>query len=723
MPPPNSQSGTARRRAGFGHSPNLSRAATGDSASADRPFDPSDLSTYCDAATESEGDAYALEPLDSALPGEIADSAAAGPFDFASRLATAPDRPGVYLMRDRRGCIVYVGKAASLKARLRQYFAGQDERFFVAHLHHILGAIDVVVTATAKEALLLENELIKQHQPQFNVKLKDDKRFLHLRLDTAQPFARLQVVRRPAKDGALYFGPYASASAARQTLAQINRHFQLRTCPDSIFANRTRPCLEYQIRRCLGPCTLPVDRDEYAGHVRDVALFLSGRRSELVHHLQTRMAQAAVSEDFERAARYRDHVKALQVSLEQQNVAQFDRTQALDAVGLYREGARVCVAVLTFRQGVLLGSRGHVLKDQEWPDAEIVSGYLQSLYDRGHAVPDEVLVPVELPDAEVVAEWLGDLRRQRAQIDSAAVPRGQVVLAWPQRGPKVRLVEMAAENARQVFEDQARTAEKRQAALAGLHKRLHLNRLPRRIECYDISNISGTDPTGSMSVALDGDLAPREYRTFGVRGLDTPNDFEMMREVLGRRLERVKSSGWPLPDLVVIDGGKGQLKVALAVLDELGLAGIVDVVGLAKARAQASSDHGESAASPERVFLPGIKNPVVMPQHSSEIYLLVRLRDEAHRLAITAHRSRRNKRTLKSKLDGVPGIGEAKKKALLTAFGSLAGVRTADHAAIASVPGIGPELARRIVALLRPTVAAVSPDQPPVMTSPEPSII
>ena len=709
MPPRNRRTAT---RAGSG-------PANGDPTTGDRPFDPGDLRTYLEG-TDDDGETYALEPLDAALPGEIADVTPQSDFDFAARLATAPDRPGVYLMRDRKGRIVYVGKAASLKARLRQYASGQDERFFVAHLHAILGAIDVVVTATAKEALLLENELIKQHQPQFNVKLKDDKRFLHLRLDPSQPFPRLQVVRRPAKDRALYFGPYASASAARQTLAQVNRHFQLRTCPDSIFANRTRPCLEYQIRRCLGPCTLPVDGDEYAGHVRDVSLFLAGRRSELVHHLQTRMATAAQIEDFERAARYRDQVKALQASLEQQHVALLDRPTAFDAVGLYREGSRVCVAVLTFRQGVLLGSQGHVLKDQEWPDAEIISGYLQSLYDRGHAVPDEVLVPAELPDADVVADWLSDLRRQRAQAEGAAAARGQVVVGFPQRGPKVRLVELAAENARQVFEDQARTAEKRQAAMTGLQKRLYLSRLPRRIECYDISNISGTDPTGSMAVALDGDIAPREHRTFGVRSLDTPNDFEMMREVLGRRLERAKSSNWPLPDLVVIDGGKGQLKVALAVLDELGLAGYVDVVGLAKARTLDSSDHGESASSAERVFLPGIKNPVVMPQNSNEMYLLVRLRDEAHRLAITAHRNRRNKRTLKSKLDGVPGIGDAKKKALLVAFGSLAGVRDADQAAIAAVPGIGPELARRIAALLQPKKAA---DQPPVITSPEPSTI
>ena len=667
-------------------------------SSADRPFDPDDIRTYLlDGQAE---DVYALEPADQALPGELADDLPASEFEFSARLQTAPDRPGVYLMRDRRGHIVYVGKAASLKARLRQYATGQDERFFVEHLRAILGGIDLVVTATAKEALLLENELIKKHQPAFNIKLKDDKRFLHLRLDPAQQFARLQVVRRPIRDGAQYFGPYASASSARQALGQINRHFQLRTCPDSIFANRTRPCLEFQIHRCLGPCTLPVDPAEYAGHVRDVSLFLSGRRSELVGRLKERMATAAEHEHFERAARYRDQIKALQTSLEVQNTVLLDEPRSFDVVGLYRQGARVCVAVLHFRQGVLLGSQGYVLKDQHWSDGEVIAGFLQVTYDRGRGVPDEVVVPVAVDQAEIVSEWLTDLRKQRMVLQGQAPQRGSVDIVCPQRGPKLRLVELAAENAQQVFDDQVQSAQRQQATLVALHKNLHLRRLPQRIECYDISNISGTDPTGSMAVAIGGDLASAQQRTFAVRSLDTPNDFEMMREVLTRRLERAKSSGWPLPDLIVVDGGKGQLKVAEVVLDELGLLDAIDVVGLAKARTVASDDHGPSAASPERVFLRGIKNPVVLPQNSNEIYLLTRLRDEAHRLAIGAHRKRRAKRALHSKLDGIIGVGPAKKTALLAAFGSLRGVATADPAAVAAVAGIGPELARRIGVVL-----------------------
>lgn len=703
--------------------------------SADRPFDPADLRSYTDgnwqdlaqaddfsngldgdsvddpidlgdAPTQWPSDAvYAFGTAEGVTPGQVADpsirsSLSAGTsFDFESRLQTAPERPGVYLMHDRTGAVVYIGKAASLRSRLRQYASGQDERFFVHQLRAVLGAIEVIVTATEKEALLLENELIKRHQPRFNVKLKDDKRFLHLRLDTRTPYPRLQVVRKPASDGAQYFGPYPSASTARQAIAHINRHFQLRTCPDSIFRNRVRPCLEYQIHRCLGPCVLPVPQEEYANHVKDVSLFLGGRRSELVGRLKQRMAEAAAAEQYERAGRHRDQVKAIESSLEQQSAVLQRHRQSMDAIGLYREGARACVAVLTFREGTLLTHHGHLLKDQEWSDAEVVAGFCQWLYDQGQGVPDELLVPVEIADQAVVAEWLTDLRKQRAHLSSEPPPRGKVEVVAPERGVRHKLLQAAADNARQVFEDRARKSQGQAATLLGLQQRLRLKKLPRRIECYDISNIQGTDPTGSMSVAWDGALAPREYRTFAVRSLDTPNDFAMLYEVLGRRFERVQSHGWPLPDLVMIDGGKGQLKMAEAVLRELGIQD-VELCSLAKARTLEGDDLGPSQSSAERVFLPGIKNPLVLPQNSNEIYLLTQLRDEAHRLAIGLHRKRRDKRTLTSKLDKVPGVGPQRKLALLAAFGSVQGVRQAAEVDVAALPGIGTALARKIAIAL-----------------------
>ncbi len=644
------------------------------------------------------------EPLEPGpLPGTLADPGSQSDiaFDFDDRVRLLPERPGCYLMRDRQGVIVYIGKAANLRARLRQYASGQDERFFVQWLRQVLGDLEVIVTASEKDALLLENELIKRHQPRFNVKLKDDKRFIHLRLAQDESFPRLQVVRRPARDKALYFGPYASASAARATLAQINRWFQLRTCPDAVFRNRTRPCLEYQIQRCPGPCVLPVDPADYAVHVRDVSLFLSGRRGELLGRLKQQMQEAAADEAFERAARYRDRLQAVEASLETQRISQPGQTQALDALGIYREGARVCLAILSFREGVLLGSQGHVLKDQEWADHEVLSGFISQIYDRGQPVPDELLLPSELPDQDVLADWLTDLRKQRAQLQATPCVRGKVELVVPQRGWKAQLLTMAQENARQTFEDRLRQGQDAQRTLEGLQKRLHLQRLPRRIECYDISNISGTEPVGSMVVFTDGVADKAEYRRFKVRTLDTPNDFAMMYEVLSRRFQRLQDGQGRAPDLVVIDGGKGQLKMAQEALQDLGMGG-VDLCGLAKSRTLAGSDLGPSQFSPERVFRPAFKNPIVMPQNSNEIYLLTRIRDEAHRFAITFHRQLRQVRVMRSLLDRVPGVGTERKKSLLQAFGSLKGVKAATHAQLAQVPGVGQDLARRIRLVLAP---------------------
>jgi excinuclease ABC subunit C len=664
-----------------------------------------DLARLRDAA-----DATPVQPDLSVAPGAIAELASlAGvaeprkgtePFDFDERLRTVPDRPGVYLMRDREGRICYVGKAASLRDRLRQYLLQQDERFFVGLLDRVLGGIDVVVTRTEKEALLLENELIKAHQPRFNVRLKDDKRFLHLRLATDEDFPRLQVVRRPGRDGAQYFGPFASASSARATLQQVNRWFQLRTCSDAVFRNRTRPCLEHQIGRCPAPCVLPVEPKDYAGHVRDVALFLSGRRGELVERLKTRMAAAADSEEFERAGRMRDQIRAIEATVQQQHVALLGQRRSLDAIGLYREGAKAAVSVLSFREGVLLGAQGYLLKDQEWRDQEVVEGFAMQLYDRGQPVPDELFVPCELAGAEVLAEWLGDLKRGRQALEGGKTG-ANVQVIQPQRGAKAKVVELANDNARQVFADRAQQAASAAQTLDGLQRRLHLQRLPRRIECYDISNISGTDPTGSMVVAHDAELVPREYRGFAVRGIEGSNDFAMMYQVLDRRFQAAKDGRTPWPDLLLIDGGRGQLRMALHVLRDLGIDGI-DLIALAKSRSLDADDLGPSRHSPERVFLPGLKNPIVLPQNSNELYLLARLRDEAHRFAITLHRKRRTKRTLGSRLDQIPGVGPARRKALLQAFGSLKAVAEADAAALAAVPGVGPDLAQKIVRALHP---------------------
>ncbi len=615
------------------------------------------------------------------------------------RLRTAPHAPGCYLMRDRTGEVVYVGKAADLRARLGQYFAPNpgDTRFFVGLLDRVLGSIDVLVASNAKEALIVENDLIKRYQPRFNVKLKDDKNFLNLRLRTDQPYPRLEVVRRQrAGDGADYFGPYDSASALRNTLRVVNRHFGLRTCTDRQLNNRSRPCLEHQIGRCPAPCVLPVSPEDYGERVAEVRLFLQGRAAPLLKRLRAKMEAAAQALEFEVAAHVRDQIAAIERSLTRQAV-RLRGGQDVDCFGLHREGARAVVQLLTLRGGLVASTRSYPMRRMELPDEALVRGFLRAFYDGTRPVPDLVLTPVPLEDIEAWAEVLSEQRGRRVEV------------RWPQRGDKRRLVEMANRNALTSFQAQLGAEADARAALERLRDKLRLPALPRRIECYDISNIQGTDPVGSMVVALDGVLAPQAYRRFRVRSLETPDDFSMMREVLGRRLRRGQREG-DLPDLILVDGGKGQLRVAEEVLAEVGVPG-VELASLAKERALDERGHVKrgatgtpSSAAPvhsdERVFRPGRKNPVALRPNSEAMYLLVRLRDEAHRFAITYHKQRRRKRTLASALDAIPGVGEARKRALLRRFGSVRGVGEASVDELASTPGISQALAERIARAL-----------------------
>ena len=607
-----------------------------------------------------------------------------GPFDLEERLRLLPREPGVYLMKDRAGTIIYIGKAKSLQSRVRSYFgASSDTRFFVGLLDRVLGDIETIITANEKEALLLENELIKRHKPRYNVELKDDKNFLSIRIDRKQPYPRLEVVRRRKNDGAWYFGPYHSASAIRQTLRIINRHFYLRTCPDSVMRNRSRPCLEYQIHRCPGPCVLPVDTSGYRESVEEVAMFLEGRADQLVASLEGKMGGAAGALDFELAAHYRDQIKAIRASLMKQDI-DIGRDRDMDAFGLYREGALVTVQLVQVRRGFVAGSRAFSLGRHELPDDEVLSSFVQQYYDRTVELPEEVLLPLELEGAAALALWLTE--RRGARVD---------VLA-PKRGAKVRLLEMAARNAEQSFAEKQRTEAEALVTLSNLQRRLDLRNLPSRIECYDISNIQGAEAVASMVVFTDGEPDKASYRRFRMKAAAEPNDFLMMYETIGRRFKRGVDIG-DLPQLVVIDGGKGQLNAALQAFGELDIVD-VDIVGLAKSRVEEKGGtlSDEPTHSAERVFKPGQKNPVVLRQDSHELYLLTRIRDEAHRFAITYHKLLRDKRTLRSPLDGVPGIGETRKKALLKHFGSLKRLREATPEQLAEVPGIGDDLAAAI---------------------------
>jgi excinuclease ABC subunit C len=621
-----------------------------------------------------------------------------------------PTEPGVYLMKDRRGKVLYVGKARSLRARVRQYFqpSSSDTRAFVPLLEGIVADIETVVTGNEKEALLLENNLIKQHQPRFNVKLTDDKNFLVLRLDTRAAWPRLEVVRKIADDGAQYFGPYHSPGACREALRVVNRHFQLRVCTDHMLQGRQRPCLQYQIKRCLAPCVFDVPTSDYAEQVRFVGLFLDGKSDELLEDLRQRMKAAASRAAFEHAATLRDQIRALESVLEAQRVVS-DSFVDQDVIGFHREGQAVELAVLFVRQGKLVGNRAFSFGKQEFPDDEILSSFLGLFYDLQVAVPAEVLLPFAIADAEVKAEWLTDKRG------------GKAAVLVPQRGPRRALVELARKNAAASFASRRDKSRDSEANLARLQRRLGLPRLPRVIECFDISHVQGSDPVASMVVFEDGEPAKARYRTYRIKSAPGGDDFASMYEVLSRRFRRsvepgAEKTSWQLPDLLVVDGGKGQLSVALAAARDAGVdvrpgAGL-PIVALAKEREPAADESSQQAPvgpptsrpkpdapaqrRPDRVFLAYVKDPIAIGPASAEMFVLAHLRDEAHRFAVGFHRSQRKRRTIRSALSSIPSVGPSRQRALLRHFGSLRAVGKASLEALLAVPGMNETAARAV---------------------------
>lgn len=590
--------------------------------------------------------------------------------EVRARIDALPEEPGVYLFKDRRGRIFYVGKAADLRARVRSYFGrGGDTRPFVATLDRRLADVETVVTRSAKEALLLENNLIKLHRPRFNVLLRDDKNFLVLRLDDRVPWPRADLVRKIGDDGARYFGPYHSATAARATLRAVNRHFALRTCSDRVFAQRKRPCLQFFIKRCPAPCVLDVPRDAYLEQVHQAALFLAGRREELTGRLRANMAAASADLAYERAAELRDRIAALEVSLETQRVVLPERRD-LDVVGFHRDGATVDLAVLHVRQGKLLGRRTWALARQEVEDADVIAGFVGSYYDAGEPIPDAVLLPCDIDDRAAKTDWLTEKRGRRVEIVA------------PRRGARRELLDIAMRNAEAAWRQRTTRAAEVTDALEKLQARLSLAKLPRRIECVDVSHLGGTATVASIVSFLDGEPEKSRYKRMKLKQAERNDDFAAMYEALSRRFRRAKAGddGWELPDLLVIDGGKGQLGSARAALRDAGLDGALDLCALAKER------KGED--KPDRVFLPGAKDALRLRPNSAALYVLAHVRDEAHRFAVAYHRKLRRIRALRSALDDVDGVGRERRRALLLAFGSLRALRDAEVGAIARVPGM-----------------------------------
>lgn len=612
-----------------------------------------------------------------------------------------PTAPGVYLMRDKAGKVIYVGKAKNLRARLRSYFRDSgDDRPQIQFLRRRIAAVETIVTTTEKEALLLENTLIKEHRPRYNIQLRDDKTYISLRLDLGHEWPRLHRIRKrlPGDSKATYFGPFASSQAVRETLRFLLTHFPLRSCSDHVLANRRRPCLLYQIGRCCAPCVKPVDRDEYKSLVDATILFLKGRREDVLRLLREKMEEYSESMQFEKAAALRDRIAAVEETLEGEKVVShrvFDR----DVVALARDQGRLVFAVLVFRQGKLTDSHTFDARDLDLDDGELLDQFVSQYYDGSRVVPRDVLLSAAPAEIELVESALSAQRE------------GPVRVHVPQRGNKRRLVEMAGQNARAQLERILAGRRSEEQVLDALRERLGLASIPRHIECFDISNIQGSMAVGSMVCFRDGQPEKSDYRHFVIRTVEGANDFAMMREVLERRYKRMVDEDRPMPDLVLIDGGKGQLGVARIVFEDLGLTDRVPLAAIAKSKLKpALRRAAPKIRTEERIFLPGRKNPVLFRRGDPALYLLQRVRDEAHRFGITFHRKLRRKSNLRSVLDTLPGIGKTRRQALLRHFGSVARLREAPLEAIKSVPRMPEAVAETVFRFLHPAQEELFPE-------------
>jgi excinuclease ABC subunit C len=588
-----------------------------------------------------------------------------------------PREPGIYLFRDSAGTVLYVGKAKTLRDRVRGYFQpGGDGRLFVRFIERRVADVEVVVTRSEKEALLLENNVIKTHQPRYNVRLKDDKSFLQLRIDAKHPFPAIVPVRRPRKDGARYLGPYASARAIRTTLRMVRSVFPLRDCRDAEFDNRTRPCLKHQIGMCAAPCVGLVTKEQYGELLEGAVRVLQGDTAELLARLQEGMRDAAAKLEYERAAVLRDRIAFLSTSTEAQAVEgrQFaDR----DAFGLHRRGRRIELCLLEFRGGKLLTSRPFSLAT-DLPDDEALSSFLGAWYAGARPLPDEVLLPLPAYAMEAFAELWSERRGRPVRV---AVPRA---------GSGLRALEMANRNA----ELAAQTAHEQQrierTVLEDVRRRLGLAHAPRRIECIDVSHTQGAAPVASLVVFTDGRPDKAAYRRFRVRTTAGNDDFGAMREVVARRFR--PGRGAP-PDLLLLDGGRPQLAAVEAVLAERGVA--VELAAIVKAERRGRG-LALSAEEVDHVVRPGVAAPIALPPDDEACFLLQRVRDEAHRFAIAYHRRLRSRGALESELVAVAGLGAKRIRALLAGLGGLRGLKAASREQIAAVPGIGVALAERV---------------------------
>ncbi len=647
-----------------------------------------------------------------------------------SVLNSLPHKPGIYLMKDAQGTIIYVGKAISLYNRVRSYFQESTDlspknRSMVAKIEDI----EFLVVRNEVEALVLESNYIKQYRPKYNVLLRDDKSYPYIKVSLSEDFPRVYRVRSYQRDGNRYFGPYTNSGAVDATLDLLNKLFAFRTCrydasswaiprgaseAPSGWKQKllARPCTQYFIHRCVAPCVAYATREEYDAVIKQVILFLEGKHDEVLKELQEKMEHAAEELNFEEAARIRDRIKAVESILEKQRIINTEGQDDQDVIALASGDDETCAQVFFFRNGKLVGREYFILQGtRESTQGEIMASFMQQFYENSLHVPAEIVVEAEPDDRAVLQSWL----KERRKTMIAAQGNAAVTISMPKRGDKVRLVEMVKQNAQEVLEQQRikwlTDSQKTQMALEELQEALNLVAPPRRIECYDISNTQGTNSVGAMVVFEGGRPKNSEYRRFKIKTVEGPNDFASHQEVLRRRFrraafkdahavptpdppdeegvvttEQIEESGaemahdWTLPDLIIIDGGKGQLSAAMEVMQELHLD--IPTVGLAKEN--------------EEIFIPGSSEPIILPRTSQSLYMVQRIRDEAHRFGITYHRKLRSDRNFKSALDEIPGIGPKRKQALMKHFGSLKAISAASIDELASLDGMTRDAAEKV---------------------------
>lgn len=596
---------------------------------------------------------------------------------LAERVDSASSGPGVYLMKNVDGLVIYVGKAKNLKKRLASYFKRESHTdmktgVLVTKIDHF----DTILTHSEQEALILEANLIRKYKPRYNMILKDDKRYPLLRIDITTDYPNITIARKMKKDGARYFGPYASAGAVHHTLKFINKNFKLRKCSNQVFKNRVRPCLYHQIGVCLAPCCLDVGLNDYKKIIEEVSLFLKGKTPELIRQVKQDMASAASEERFEEAAQLRDKVFALEKTLEKQVVVAQDLIDR-DIIAVSRSENLSLITLLSVRAGVLSGSRHFPFKETMAEDSELIGTFIVQYYENAPHVPSEIFTSVLPDDHEVLIDWLKGVKNASVRIYS------------PQRGEKVKLVTMAQNNGAKEIEERESQGRSRMDLLVRLKNKLGMKALPEYIECFDNSNISGTEAVSAMVVFKNGQPFKSAYRKYKIRTVTEQDDYSYMAEVLSRRYG-TDDKDLRLPDLLMVDGGKGQLNIALSVLKQLGMDQAFDVIGIAKK----DETKGEQR---DKIYKPMRANPVNFGKDEDLLLFLQAIRDESHRFVISFHRARRGKQSQMSVLDSIPGIGPKRKKELLSHFGGISGIMAADEDALCALDGMTVTAARAII--------------------------